>query len=151
MADWWTKGDAQLAAAIRVGFFLRWIEASALVVSGLGMLGITWIAVRERTREFGTRGALGATAFDVFLQVISESFALALAGCIAGASVSWPISRVISRMVGLPFVFHTSPVLVACAAAALLNTGFALALAQGGDPRSNHGAAIRMKSPYPTG
>ena len=118
--------DTQLAAASRLGFFLRWIEASALVVSGLGMLGITWIAVKERTREFGTRRALGATAFDVFLHVISESTALALVGCIVGASASWPVSRFISQTAGLPFVFSGSALLVAFAAAAVLNIGFAL-------------------------
>ena len=118
--------DTQLAAASRLEFFLRWIETSALVVSGLGMLAVTWMAIKERTREFGTRRALGATAFDVFLHVISESTALALTGCIAGASVSWPISRFISRTTGLPFVFSTSAVLVAFAAAAALNIGFAL-------------------------
>jgi putative ABC transport system permease protein len=118
--------DTQLAAARRLGFFLGWIEASALVVSGLGMLGITWMAVKERTREFGTRRAFGATAFDVFLHVISESAALALVGCIVGASASWPISRFISQTAGLTFVFSRSAVLVAFAAAALLNIGFAL-------------------------
>ena len=49
--------ETQLAAAKRLGFFLRWIGASALVVSALGMLGITWIVVRERTREFINRTA----------------------------------------------------------------------------------------------
>ena len=118
--------DTQLTAASRLGFFLRWIAASALVVSGLGMLGITWIATKERTCEFGTRRALGATAFDVFLHVISESTALALVGCIVGASASWPISRFITQTAGLTFVFSRSAVLVAFAAAALLNIGFAL-------------------------
>lgn len=41
-----------------LNFFLRWFGCSALVVSGLGMLSITWITVKERTREFGTRRAL---------------------------------------------------------------------------------------------
>jgi len=117
--------DTQVAAANRLGFFLRWIEASALVVSGLGMLGITWVAVKERTREFGTRRALGASAFDVFLQVISESAALALAGCFAGASISWPISEYISRAAGTTFIFDWSAVFVAFAAAVAVNTGFA--------------------------
>ena len=118
--------DTQLAAANRLGFFLRWIGASALVVSGLGMLGITWIAVKERTREFGTRRALGATSSHIFLHVVSESTALALAGCTAGAFLSWPISRLISRTAGLTFVFSRSAVLIAFTAAAVLNIGFAL-------------------------
>jgi putative ABC transport system permease protein len=118
--------DTQFAAAGRLNFFLRWIGASALAVSGLGMLGITWIAVRERTREFGTRRALGATARDVFLQVVSESAALAFVGCIAGVSFSWPMSRLISRMAGLNFVFNSNAALIAFAAATALNIGFAV-------------------------
>ena len=79
-----------------LNFFLRWFGCSALVVSGLGMLSITWITVKERTREFGTRRALGATASGVFLHVLSKCSALALAGCTLGASASWPLSRAVS-------------------------------------------------------
>ena len=122
--------DTQRAAANRLGFFLRWIGASALVVSGLGTLGITWIAVKERTREFGTRRALGATSSHIFLQVVSESTALALAGCTAGAFLSWPISRLISRTAGVAFVFSRGAVLIAFTAAAVLNIGFALWLSR---------------------
>jgi len=117
--------DTQLAAADRLEFFLRWIGGSALVVSGLAMLGITWIGVEERTREFGTRRALGATAFDVFVHVVSESTILALAGCIAGVLLSWPVSRLISQAAGLVFVFSTNAAIVAFTTAALLNIGFA--------------------------
>jgi putative ABC transport system permease protein len=115
--------DTQLAAAGRLTFLLRWIGASALVVSGLGMLGITWIGVKERTREFGTRRALGATASDVFLQVVSESTALALAGCTAGVSLSWPLSLAISQAAGLSFIFSRAAALIAFVAAAALNIG----------------------------
>src|SRR6266481_4415146 len=71
--------DTQTAAASRLGLFLRWIATSALADSGLGIVSITWIAVKERTREIGTRRALGATARDIFLEVTSEMLALALA------------------------------------------------------------------------
>ncbi len=47
--------DTQMASANRLSFFLRWIAASALAVSGLGIVAITWIAVKERTHEIGTR------------------------------------------------------------------------------------------------
>jgi len=118
--------DTQLAATERLNFFLLWIAASALVVSGLGMLGITWIAVKERTREFGTRRALGADAADVFLHVVSESTVLALVGCIAGVSLSWPISLLISHAAGLNFLFSKDAALVAFGAGVVLNIGFAM-------------------------
>jgi len=118
--------DTQLAAASRLNFFLRWIGASALGVSGLGMLGITWIAVKERTREFGTRRALGATSADVFLHVSAESTVLSLAGCIAGVSLSWPLSQFFSRMADFSFVFDQDAAAAAFAVAVALNIGFAL-------------------------
>jgi putative ABC transport system permease protein len=118
--------DTQLVAARRLNFFLRWIGASALVVSGLGMLCITWIAVKERTREFGTRRALGATASDIFLHIVCESAALALTGCLAGALLSWPLSRIVSEAAGLSFVFSSKAAQIAFAVAAALNIGFAL-------------------------
>lgn len=118
--------DTQFEAARRLNFFLRWIGASALVVSGLGMLGITWIAVKERTREFGTRRALGATAPDVFLHVASESTALALLGCLAGVLLSVPFSKLVSRLAGFGFVFSRNAAGIAFFAAAAMNIGFAV-------------------------
>ena len=117
--------DTQLAAADRLGMFLRWIGASALLVSGLGILAITWIAVKERTKEFGTRRALGATSRDIFYQMVFETFMLAAAGGLVGLAVSWPISDLITRSVGLPFVFVRTNAAVAFAVAATLNLVFA--------------------------
>ena len=113
-------------AANRLNFFLRWIRASALLVSALGMLGITWIAIRERTREFGTRRALGARASDVFVHVLSESTTLALAGCFVGVSLAFPLSRAINHTAQVGFVFNRSAAAFALAVAALLNVSFAL-------------------------
>lgn len=117
--------DAQLAAADRLGMFLRWIGASALLVSGLGILAITWIAVKERTKEFGTRRALGATSLDIFCQMVFETFMLAGAGGLIGLALSWPISDVITRSQGLPFVFERRSAAVAFGVAATLNLVFA--------------------------
>jgi putative ABC transport system permease protein len=118
--------DTQMAAAKRLGSFLRWIGASALLVSGLGVVAITWIAVRERTREIGTRRALGATSADILLQVQFENAVLALLGGLAGIALSWPISRLLSVWVGLPFVFDGQDAVVAFQIAAALNLVFSL-------------------------
>jgi len=118
--------DTQMAAAKRLDFFLQWIAASALAVSGLGIVAITWIAVKERTHEIGTRRALGATATDIFFQVTYETAALALGGGLLGVAVSWPASRLISNSVGLPFVFDRNSAALAFAAAAALNLAFSI-------------------------
>ena len=118
--------DAQAAAARRLNFFLLWIAGSALAVSSLGMLGISWIAVKERTREIGTRRALGATAADIFLQVASESVAMALIGCTVGFVFSWPLSIALSYWNSQSFVFVRSSAVVSIAVSASLNIAFAL-------------------------
>jgi putative ABC transport system permease protein len=118
--------DTQMAAAKRLGFFLRWIGISALAVSGLGIVAITWIAVKERTHEIGTRRALGATAADIFFQVTCETLALALGGGLLGMAVSWPMSHLISDSVRLPFVFDSRSAVLAFAAAATLNLAFSV-------------------------
>jgi putative ABC transport system permease protein len=116
--------DTQEAASSRLGFFLRWIAGSALLVSGLGMLGITWIAVKERTCEIGIRRALGAASTDIFLQVLFESTALAVLGCGLGFAISWPISWIITK--SLLFVFDFQSAALAFGAAGALNVVFAL-------------------------
>jgi putative ABC transport system permease protein len=118
--------ETQTAAARRLDFFLRWIAASALAVSGLGIVSITWIAMKERTREIGTRRALGASAADIFLEVTCEMLALALGGGLLGLAVSWPTSRLISESARLPFVFDNKSAVVAFATAAALNLAFSI-------------------------
>lgn len=118
--------DTELAAADRLALFLRWIALSAFLVSGLGIVAITWIAVKERTREFGTRRALGATAKDVFFQTILETSALAAAGALLGLAISWPTSQFISKSVGMPFVFDKRNALAAVSVAGTLNVLFAI-------------------------
>jgi len=117
--------DTQLTASARLGFFLRWIGGSALLVSGLGMLGISWIAVSARTREIGTRRAIGATAADIFLQVILESGALSLLGCLVGLAISWGASSEIARANQLPFIYRSDAAGFSAAAALTLNLIFA--------------------------
>lgn len=118
--------DTQMVAAGRLGFFLRWIAASALLVSGLGIVAITWIAVKERTHEIGTRRALGATASDIFLQIQCETGTLAVSGGLLGVVASWPISRLICSSMGLPFVYERDTALLAFSAAAVLNYVFSM-------------------------
>src|SRR6266851_2284558 len=118
--------DTQMAAARRLDFFLRWIAASALAVSGLGIVSITWIAMKERTPEIGTRRALGATGADIFLEVTCETLTLALGGGLLGMAVSWPTSRLISDSARLPFVFDNKSAVLAFAAAVALNLAFSI-------------------------
>lgn len=117
--------QTQLAAANRLGFLVRWIGLSGLVVAGLGVLAIAWIAVRDRTTEIGTRRALGATAPDVFFQFAFEAMVLASIGATLGLGLGWIASRITAQQAALPFIFETGNALLALAMALLLNLVFA--------------------------
>ncbi len=117
--------DTQLASSDRLGFLVRWVGFSALVVAGLGVLSIAWIAVRDRTREIGTRRALGATAGDIFFQFVFEASVLAIIGVVLGLGLGWWVSRLIAAQVGLDFVFDSFNAALAVAMAFVLNLLFA--------------------------
>jgi putative ABC transport system permease protein len=118
--------DTQTASAERLAFFVRWIGLSGLVVSGLGALAISWITVKERTVEIGTRRALGATASDIFFQLLFEATVVSSLGGAFGLAAGWQSSRLIADQTRLPFVFDWTNAQVALAFAVAMNLTFAL-------------------------
>ncbi len=117
--------NTQLASSRRLGFLVRWIGFSALVVAGLGILAIAWIAVRDRTKEIGTRRALGATATDIFFQFVFEATVLATVGVALGFGLGWWVSRITAEQTGLVFVFDSFNAALALVTAFVLNLLFA--------------------------
>jgi len=100
--------DTQLSAFVRLTFLVRWIAGSALVVSSLGVFAITWIGIRNRTPEVGTRRALGATRADILLQFFSEGTLGALIGCGTGMETGYLVLRTIAVRLNQPLMFSTS-------------------------------------------
>jgi len=117
--------ETQLASSERLSFLVRWIGFSALVVAGLGILAIAWIAVRDRTKEIGTRRALGATAPDIFFQFVFEATILATIGVALGLGLGWWASRMTAEQAGLAFIFDSFNATLAVIMAFVLNLIFA--------------------------
>jgi putative ABC transport system permease protein len=116
--------QTQLAAADRLEFLVGWIGLSAILVSGLGILAIAWIAVRDRTREIGTRRALGATAGDVFFQFAFEAAVLAVLGIGVGIGLGWLATWYVAAEAGLSFVFDRRNAFLALTVSLVLNLVF---------------------------
>jgi len=60
------------------------IAGISLLVGGIGVMNIMLVSISERTREIGTRKALGATNSSIRVQFIVESMILCLIGGIIG-------------------------------------------------------------------
>ena len=60
------------------------ITGLSLFVGAIGIMNITFVSVKERTKEIGTRKALGARRRTILLQFLIESTALCLAGGLIG-------------------------------------------------------------------
>jgi putative ABC transport system permease protein len=97
--------DTEIASSHRLTFLVRWVGLSALVLSGLGILAICWIAVGERVVEIGIRRALGATKSDIFFQFLFEALVISVLGCFVGLITAWRSTESIAERAELPFFF----------------------------------------------
>jgi len=72
------------------------IAAISLLVGGIGIMNITLVSVRERTREIGLRKAVGATRGVILFQFLSETLTISIIGGAVGVAIGWLISWIVS-------------------------------------------------------
>jgi|WetSurMetagenome_2_1015567.scaffolds.fasta_scaffold114710_2 putative ABC transport system permease protein len=63
---------------------LSTIALFLIIMVGLGLVGVLWQNVTQRTREIGLRRALGGTSQNVYLQILGELLLIATIGLLAG-------------------------------------------------------------------
>jgi putative ABC transport system permease protein len=108
------------------------ITGLALFVGAIGIMNITYVSVKERTREIGTRKAVGARRRTILLQFLVEAVAICLVGGVIGLALSWLLcTAVASAFPSFPMVFSTSLVITGLIVSTLTGifSGFAPALA----------------------
>jgi len=78
------------------------IAGISLLVGGVGVMNIMLVSITERTREIGTRKALGAPNSSIRLQFIMESMVICLIGGLIGVVLGVALGIFASNLLGYP-------------------------------------------------
>ncbi len=74
------------------------ITGISLLVGGIGVMNIMFVSVTERTREIGTRKAIGARRRAILGQFLFESSVICLGGGVLGLALAWGAARLIDEL-----------------------------------------------------
>mgnify|MGYP001105170870 CR=1 FL=1 len=98
-------GMVQLALSVIAGI--------SLLVGGIGVMNIMLVSVSERTKEIGTRKALGATNTDIRLQFVTESIIVCIFGGFIGVMLGGSLGYVFSSYIGAATLPTANSIIIA--------------------------------------
>jgi putative ABC transport system permease protein len=113
------SGTTQVLTAL-----LAAVAAVSLLVGGIGIMNIMLVSIAERTREIGTRLAIGALEREVLLQFLVEAVTLSLIGGVAGVVFATAASQFLARIMQVPYVFSAEINVLAFAISAAIGVIF---------------------------
>jgi putative ABC transport system permease protein len=97
---WDVQEQAVIMKKVFLGIkiFMWFIGGMTLLIAGVGVANIMYVAVRERTREIGTKIALGAEKKHIIFQFMTEALAIAFLGGALGILFSMAVCRIFSML-----------------------------------------------------
>ncbi len=91
------------------------IAGISLVVGGIGVMNIMLVSITERTKEIGTRKALGATNGSIRLQFITESVVICILGGLIGIVLGVTLGSIAATYMGYSASVSVTAIIVAVA------------------------------------
>lgn len=96
-----------------VSIAISFIAGISLLVGGIGVMNIMLVSITERTREIGTRKALGVKNSSIRFQFIIESMILCLIGGILGILVGFLLGAIAASILGYSAAVPVAAIIVA--------------------------------------
>jgi len=100
------------------------VAAVSMLVGGIGIMNIMLVSVTERTREIGTRLAVGAMEGEVLLQFLVEAVVLSCLGGLIGVLLALVAAVAITQTMEIPFILNVGIIAEAFLFSALIGVVF---------------------------
>jgi len=85
-----------ISLALRIVLIV--IAFIALLISGIGIMNIMLVTVKERTREIGVRKAIGAAQREIMWQFLIEAFLISGGGAVIGILIGVGIPVIVQQL-----------------------------------------------------